>query len=97
MPLLCCCPHPLALAPALRARGYGPHPLAPAPVLRARGDLVRGIAPAPIIPPFLASCGSGRVRGEGEGAPGLFAAPALNPVPAWFRIVGDEASRHVAI
>jgi hypothetical protein len=79
MPLLCCCPHPLIPAPALRARGDGPHPLAPAPALRARGDLVRGIAPAPIIPPFLASCGSGRVRGEGEGAPGLFCGTGAEP------------------
>ncbi len=79
MPLLCCCPHPLALAPALRARGYGPHPLAPAPVLRARGDLVRGIAPCSDHPPFSRLVWSGRVRGKGEGAPGLFCGTGAEP------------------
>jgi hypothetical protein len=97
MPLLCCCPHPLALAPALRARGDGPHPLAPAPALRTRGDLVRGIAPAPIIPLFSPRVGAEGFGGKVRGRPACSAAPALNPVPAWFRIVGDEASRHVPI
>ena len=40
----------------------------PSPALRERGELGREIAPAPLVPPFLASCRSGRgARGKVRG------------------------------
>jgi len=49
---------------------------------------------SPLFSPRVGAEGFG---GKVRGRPACSAAPALNPVPAWFRIVGDEASRHVPI